>query len=216
MPERYTVFFDFDNTITKFDVLDDMLERFSGDDTWMALEKKWKAGEIGSRICLDAQMRGIRVTKRKLDQYLKTIRLDPSFKKLVHLLRVKLIKTVILSDDFDYILGRVLKTNGIRGVNFYCNRLKVSGGRLLPSFPFLNKDCRKCAHCKKSNLIANIGKGTTTVYVGDGLSDVCPSKHVDVVFAKGNLKKYCRREKIKHIPIKDLKDVHDYFERRAQ
>ncbi len=211
MPGRYTVFFDFDNTITKFDVLDDMLERFSGDDTWIALEKKWKAGAIGSRLCLDGQIRGIRITKRGLDQYLKTVPLDPSFRKLARFLRSKKVRAVILSDDFDYILSRVLKHNGIRGVDFFCNRLKVSGGALTPSFPFLNKDCRKCAHCKKSNLIANIGKGTTTAYAGDGLSDVCPSKNVDIVFAKGNLRKYCRREKIKYIPIKNLKDVHAYF-----
>ena len=32
------VFFDFDNTITTIDVIDDMLERFSKDDEWKALE----------------------------------------------------------------------------------------------------------------------------------------------------------------------------------
>ncbi len=36
------VFFDFDNTITTFDVLDDMLARFSRNDNWIKLEEQWK------------------------------------------------------------------------------------------------------------------------------------------------------------------------------
>ena len=36
----FIVFFDFDNTITTIDVIDDMLARFSGDDGWKELEKR--------------------------------------------------------------------------------------------------------------------------------------------------------------------------------
>ncbi|MCM8761065.1 MAG: MtnX-like HAD-IB family phosphatase [Candidatus Omnitrophica bacterium] len=209
--KKYVVFFDFDNTITTFDVLDDMMERFSKDDRWIELERKWKKGEIGSRLCLDGQIRGIRITKKKLHTYLKTVKLDPAFKKLVNFLKTKRIKTVILSDDFGYILSRVLKNNGITGVRFYCNSLKLAKGKLIPSFPFLNSDCKKCAHCKKSNLMANIAKGAITVYVGDGLSDVCPSRSADIVFAKGSLERYCRKEDISYIPIKSLNDVYKFF-----
>jgi len=214
--DSYSLFLDFDNTITTFDILDDMMERFSADDKWVELEDRWRAGKIGSRLCLDGQIKGIRIKKKRLDKYLKTIRLDPAFKKLIRFCDSKGIKTVILSDDFDYILKSVLRNNGIRGLEFYCNALKLSGDRLVPSFPFLNKDCRKCAHCKKTNLVANLGKGSIVAYVGDGLSDVCPSKRADVVFAKGSLEKYCKKEKMEHISISGLNDVYKYFQRRIQ
>lgn len=213
--DNYSLFLDFDNTITTFDILDDMMSRFSADDKWIELEEKWRRRKIGSRLCLDGQIRGIRITKERLDKYLKTVRLDPAFKKLIKLCDSKGIKTVILSDDFDYMLNSVLRNNGVKGLELYCNSLKLSGDRLIPSFPFLNNNCRKCAHCKKANLVANRGKGSVTAYVGDGLSDVCPSKRADIVFAKGSLEKYCKKEKMEYIPISGLNDVYQYFQRRV-
>ena len=82
--QNYIVFFDFDNTITTIDVIDDMLERFSGDDGWKDLEEKWKREEIGSRECLKGQVEGIGIDKEKLDNYLSTIKIDPYFKKLLN------------------------------------------------------------------------------------------------------------------------------------
>ena len=93
-PGRAAVFFDFDNTITAFDVIDDMLIRFSKDDKWLDLEKQWKAKRIGSRKCLDGQVRGIRVSKDKLDKYLTKVEIDPYFKRLLKLLRARKIRTI--------------------------------------------------------------------------------------------------------------------------
>ena len=213
-PAKSIIFFDFDNTITKFDVIDDMLERFSSDDKWLALEKEWKAGKIGSRKCLDGQIRGMRVTRKELDRYLRTIKLDPSFKKILKLCKSKNIKNIILSDNFRYIISRILKNNGISGLDVYCNSLRVGNGKLTPAFPYPGKRCGNCAHCKTSNLIANIGKSTAAVYVGDGLSDLCPSRRADLVFAKSTLKKRLKAEKVPHIPFDSLEDVYKYLERK--
>ena len=212
--KRYTVFFDFDNTITRFDVIDDMLERFSKDDKWIGLEKKWKSGRIGSRECLDGQMRGIRITKARLDKYLRTIKIDPYFAPLTKMLASKRIRSIILSDDFDYILKSVLKNNAISGPKVYSNSLKIIKDRVIPSFPFTNKDHNKCAHCKKENLLLNMGKDSVTVYIGDGLSDVCPAKSANIVFAKEYLAEYFKKEGLPCIRIKSLKDVYNYFKRR--
>ena len=210
--KNYTVFLDFDNTITKLDVIDDMLIRFSKDDRWVELEKKWKDGLIGSRDCLRGQIGGIRITRRDLDQYLSGVGLDTYFKRLMRLFKSKNIKTVILSDNFDYILKKILKTNGLSRLKTHSNKLKVSKNRLVPYFPSTNKDCaRSCGHCKNRNLSANAGKGSRVVYIGDGLSDACPSKHADLVFAKDELQKYLKTKKLPHIPIKGLKDVYEYF-----
>lgn len=211
--KKHVVVFDFDNTITAFDVLDDMLLRFSINKKWEELERRWKAAKIGSRICLKGQMKGIRIDKKTLDRYLAAVRIDPYFKRLVGLLRSKNIKMAVLSDNFEYILKKILKDKGIPDLKLYSNRLTIAGDRLIPSFPFTNRKCRSCGHCKKKNL-AGIDKGDSVVYyIGDGMSDICPSKNADVIFAKANLKEHLKKEHVPHISINGLKDVYKYFER---
>lgn len=207
------VFFDFDNTITKTDVIDDMLLKFSADDKWMKLEEEWKKGRIGSRRCLDGQMRGLRITKRDLDGYLAKIELDPYFKRLLKLLRSKRAEVFILSDNFDYILKSVLKRRGVRNVKVYCNAITLRGDRLIPRFPFTNERCDYCGHCKKDTIVKNRGRGHPSVYVGDGMSDFYPARHADIVFAKDSLLKYHKEHGLPCVPIKGLKDVYDYLKK---
>ena len=211
--DGYIVFFDFDNTITTIDVIDDMLERFSDNDDWKELEKRWQREEIGSRECLKGQVEGITVDKEKLGEYLSTVKIDPYFKKLLQLFKARGIPTLIVSDNFDYMLGNILKHNDISGIETYCNKTDFSGRKLNPSFPFANKKCGDCANCKKTHLLSRKRDGVRTVYIGDGKSDVCASKVSDIVFAKDYLKELFEREGLPHIAIDSLKDVYDYFER---
>lgn len=211
--KKYTVFFDFDNTISTCDVIDDMLERFSKDKQWLVFEKKWQEGIIGSRDCLSRQIKGIRITKKELDEYLSGIELDPYFKKIIKFLDSKGIKAVVLSDNFGYALRRILRNNGIRNLKIYSNRAEITNGGIKPFFPFGNKRCRVCAHCKKDNLLANTGKDSLAVYIGDGLSDICPAQHADVVFAKGALLKNLKKERFPCIQYKTLQDVYDILKR---
>ena len=80
------VFFDFDNTITAFDVLDGIIERFSVNRDWIAYEEAWKKGKIGSRQCLEGQLRSIRVERPQLHAFLETVSIDASFSRLLALL----------------------------------------------------------------------------------------------------------------------------------
>lgn len=205
------IFFDFDNTITTFDVLDSVISRFAEGDRWKALEERWERGEIGSRACLKGQIESVKVSKQSLDRHLTSVKIDPYFKKILSLLRSKKIEVAILSDNFDYILNSVLRRYGIKGLDIYSNILKLSGDRILPSFPISNGSCGGCGHCKKTTINRLADDNTLTVYVGDGLSDRCASKEADVVFAKGTLKNYCRKEGVDHIPFDDLKDVYHYL-----
>jgi len=210
-PDGRVVFFDFDNTITTIDVLDDMLERFSRDDRWVRIEDEWKRGRIGSRECLDGQMRGIRITRGRLDKYLTTIKLDPAFKKLLRLCDARNMKAIILSDNFEYILKGILRNNGISGLDVYCNSLEISGDSLIPGFPYTDRKCGGCAHCKTKNMLANVGRGSRSIYIGDGLSDLCPSRKADLVFAKSTLKERLSSEGVPHVPFNDMRDIYKYL-----
>ena len=208
--KKYIVFFDFDNTITPFDVLDHLIERFSIDEDWKMFEEEWEAGKIGSKECLEGQLRSVRVTQEVLSQYLATVPVDPFFPRLLDLLKRKGIESIIVSDSFSFIIKEILKHNGIKGGKVYANRIRFEEDRLFPSFPFWSEDCSRCAHCKKRHVLEHADK--TTVYVGDGLSDLCPAEHADLVFAKGSLLDHLLKKKRRCRDFRDLRDVYASFE----
>ncbi len=205
------VFFDFDNTITMFDLLDDIIERFSVGPEWIKLENAWRTGKISSRECLEGQLRSIRVSKKDLLRYLSQIRIDPSFYRLFAMLKREGMKPVILSDSFTFIIEAILKNNGIKGVKVYANSLKFRNGRLIPVFPYRNKRCLLCAHCKKKNLQRKDIRNKIIIYIGDGFSDICPAEHADIVFAKGELLNHFRKTKRLCLAYNSLGNITSYF-----
>jgi len=207
------VFFDFDNTITHFDVLDSVVENFSVNKKWMAFEDSWKKGKIGSKDCLSGQLKSVRVNKSRLDSYLRKIKVDPYFKKIIALLEKDGVRPVILSDSFSYFIGSILRYNGIEGIKIFSNRIRLSGDRLIPAFPHQHTSCRICGNCKSNHLPHGRGAEKVVIYIGDGLSDLCPSKNSDIVFAKGNLKKFLLKEGKPFIPFGNLKSVYNILRR---
>jgi len=213
-PHKTVIFFDFDNTIATGDVLDDIIISFSRDKRWMELEEKWKKGKIGSKECLAGQLEGLDITKRGLDSYLGQAKLDPYFKRLLHLFCAKGAKGIVLSDNFDYIVRRILSRHRVLGqIKVYSNGLRFEKGRLRSFFPYQSRKCPLCGHCKTKNLLANSRKDSIIIYVGDGKSDICPAGYADIVFAKENLLKHYRESRIACLPYKTLKDVYNYLKR---
>jgi 2-hydroxy-3-keto-5-methylthiopentenyl-1-phosphate phosphatase len=214
---NYRIFFDFDNTVTLVDVIDDMIKRFSVRDDWIALQKNWQLGEITAIECLTGQMKWIRISGTGLERYLKTIKIDPYFPKLIELLCKEGVKPVILSDNFEPIIKIILENNGIKEVPIYANRLKLYKDRLYPSFPYQNLDCPFCAHCKKIHLQKDIYlDDNEIIYVGDGRSDFCPAMESDIVFAKDSLLKYLIKNKRPCIEYHDLSDVYDHLKESSE
>jgi 2-hydroxy-3-keto-5-methylthiopentenyl-1-phosphate phosphatase len=205
------VFFDFDNTITQTDILDDIIERFSINKDWVRIEKLWQAGSIGSRECLEQQLAGVRISKDDLREYLAGIKIDPCFKPLVSFLRSRSIEPMILSDSFNIIIKYILSHNGLDDIKIIANSLRIEGDILVPSFPHSNSKCFRCAHCKHMNVVSNGAKKKTVIYIGDGLSDVCPAEHCDIVFAKANLLESFRSNGSECIEFTHLGDVQDFF-----
>ncbi|MDD5085180.1 MAG: MtnX-like HAD-IB family phosphatase [Candidatus Omnitrophica bacterium] len=208
--EDCAVFIDFDNTITAFDVLDDIIKRFSVNNEWVALENAWQEGKIGSRECLDGQIRLVKINKSALLRYLAGVKLDPGFKKLLNFFDKKGVRPIIVSDSFSTIIKEVLEQHKADGMKIYANRLQFTDDGLVPVFPYTNLKCpRRAAHCKARHL--SEAKGKTKVYIGDGLSDICAAEKSDIVFAKGSLLKYLRGKNIHCIPFKNLGDICNHF-----
>ena len=73
-----SVICDFDGTITLKDSTDLLLDRFA-DPAWLDIEKEWLAGKIGSRECLERQLRLVQADEEDLSSLLEEIPLDPAF-----------------------------------------------------------------------------------------------------------------------------------------
>jgi len=215
-PSKHVVFFDFDNTITLFDVIDDIVERFSINEQWHKIEKDWKRGKIGSKECLNGQFNEVRIRKDAFIRYLSTIKIDRYFPKILKLLKGRKIPVAIVSDSSSFTINTILKNNGIEGIKVYSNRLKFNKDKLFLEFPHFNKRCPKCANCKKTHLRKPDIQDKIIIYVGDGLSDICAAAYADVVFAKASLLKHFKKQKKKCIEFDTLAVVYKYLKEVTQ
>src|SRR5690349_16977156 len=110
---RPTLFLDFDGTISQRDAVDAILEEFA-DPRWLAVEEQWKAGRIGSRECLRAQMALVRATPAEVDALLGSIKVDRGFAPLLETCEALGVPVHIVSDGMNYCIRRVLAAAGPR------------------------------------------------------------------------------------------------------
>ena len=214
---NFEVYFDFDNTVTDFDVLDDIIRRFSIDDDWRQAEAAWEAGEIGSRECLERQLARVRVTGATLEDYLDSIRIDPAFRPIIDLARAHQIEPVIVSDSFAWIIDRILAKNGVNGIKVWANDLRLDGDRPVLAFPYFHSICSTCGNCKTSHLLKrNRPPGTKKIYVGDGRSDICPAGFCEILFAKAGLLQHYQAIRKDCFPFDHLDTVYSHLQRLLQ
>jgi len=179
------VFFDFDNTLTTGDVLDEIIETFSPNEDWREWEAAWAAGRMQARECLRLQVENLRVTREALFDHLKSVRIDPAFAGILAWARALDVEVVIVSDSFLPLIEWILGNNTIRGVPVFANALEFAGDRLVPSFPYYDARFPRSANAKARHLEPY--RGNTVIFAGDGRSDLDAALAADVVFAKDML-----------------------------
>ncbi len=186
---------DFDGTISKIDVTDAILTRFASPE-WEEIEKLWLDGEIGSQQCLAMQMKLIKAPLPEIFEFIDSIAIDPTFFDFVKLLRAEHVGHAIVSDGFSIFINRILAKHGISNVDIYANNFIEHQGALKTYFPFKKERCAagncKCATAQKLCVQPPL------VLIGDGSSDFCVAEKADVVFAKGKLAAYCKRNNIEY------------------
>ena len=206
---RPVLFFDFDNTITQDDVLDRVIERFSVTDNWKGLEDAWSRGEISTQDCLRQQVAGLRASKQQLLDFVAGFPIDPSFASIVRWAASEHIELVIVSDNFACLVREILSRHAVPNVPLFANELSFTGDRPTAHFPFTSPDCARCANCKVTHF--NRYSGRPTIYVGDGLSDVCPALTADLVFAKDSLAAHLSSCNVTFEPFASLATVADFL-----
>lgn len=199
---------DFDGTISIGDVTDMVLERFA-EPEWHEVESWWERGEIDAKDCMQMQVRMIRADWDRLNDFLDTIEIDPSFVAFKKRCDAAGITVRVLSDGVDHFIARILARHGISGLSIEANRLvRLSQGYDL-AFPYRATHCLTRSGVCKCARIKDVGPH---FYVGDGRSDFCVSQRAQHVFAKGHLIEHCLENGIKHTAFSDFSELLDVFE----
>ena len=202
----WVVLCDFDGTISRRDVGNSMFAKFASCG-WEDVVQSWKKGQIGSRDCLVAECSLTRATRDQVASFALTQEIDPHFKRFLHFCRSHDIPVVILSDGLDFYIDLILKKHGLEDLPLFANQLTFRGSKMIPSFPYFHKGCGSCGNCKGFHVLRYKQNDSKVIYIGDGFSDRCGVKDADVVFAKRDLRRYCRQHGIGHISYRDFGDV---------
>lgn len=204
-PEKSILFVDFDNTISRGDVLDSVIERFSRSGAWRHWQAEWVENRISTLECLQRQVGDLDVDEPTLLDFVRGAQIDPDFPRLQAWAAATGTELDIVSDNFAPIVRAILLHHGVELPPIYANALAFEGRRPLPSFPYRSATCRRCAHCKATHF--ERCEGLRKIYVGDGLSDVCPAQRADLVFAKDSLAACLRGAGKPFVPFSNLGDV---------
>lgn len=212
------VFCDFDGTITREDVTDQILTQLAH-PSWREIEQEWVRGAIGSRECMERQMALVETTASDLHALIDAIPLDPHFAAFYRFTQKRHMEFYVVSDGFDYVIRRVLKRSGVNGplrngTHLFASALRVEGRRLVPSFPHSETPCEHgCATCKPAVMRRFRDGHRPVVFVGDGLSDRFALEEADLIFAKRQLLAYCREHGVACQPFETFAEVQAELEK---
>lgn len=207
------VFSDFDGTITKEDTLNKFLQEYA-DENWLEIENDWIKGKIGSKECMEKQMKLFtNITNKTLQNFLDSIEIDETFVDFYKFLKSESIDFFVVSDGFDLFIDKIFNHYGLQDIKVFSNNLKFENNVFYTAFPYTNPNCeRKSGVCKCNVLKNNRIVTNRVIYAGDGLSDYCVSQKADIVFAKGSLLEYCKTTKNNNFhPFKKFSEIENYI-----
>ncbi len=209
---KRAVLTDFDGTVTRTDVAEDILRAFAPPE-WWAIEEEHRARKIGTRETMLRQFALVRASEAEMLRFVdEHVRLDDTFPPFVAACRRRGVLLEIVSEGLDFYLHHLLAKWEI-DVPVRTNTTTFEGGRVRISHPYADPTCDLCGTCKLRRLFELRVAGYQVSYVGDGHSDLCPAVEADVVFAKAELAELCREEEIDFIPFESFADVRRELDR---
>lgn len=209
---KRAVLTDFDGTVTRTDVAEDLLREFAP-PKWWDVEELHRARKIGTRETMVRQFALVHASQEEMIRFVDAhVELDETFPPFVAWCRRRRIPLEIVSEGLDFYLAHLLDRWGI-DVPVRTNHATAVEGRVRITYPYADPTCDLCGTCKLRRLFDLRVAGHRVVYVGDGHSDLCPAVEADEVFAKKELADLCREEAIDFFPFDTFADVQREMDR---
>jgi 2-hydroxy-3-keto-5-methylthiopentenyl-1-phosphate phosphatase len=204
----YSLFIDFDGTITTVDVGSRVFTRFSGGKNADVVER-WIRREVTSIECLTEEARLMNAERREVVEFVRQFAVDPGFHRLMDLCRENRIDITVVSDGLDVYIREILNREGYTGMKVMSNISRFSGDTLQVEFPHRHESCGFCGNCKGAAIRNHLRPGHKSIFVGDGYSDLCAIDAADYLFAKADLASYLARSGKSFLPFGSLHEVAD-------
>jgi 2-hydroxy-3-keto-5-methylthiopentenyl-1-phosphate phosphatase len=207
--KQFKIFLDFDGTITKNDVGEEIFKKILEKDIVNKIVEDLLTDKISSRECWESLCESVLITdKNEFDEFILSREIEPTLHRFVDYCAANGFELFVLSDGFDYYIEKILKRENLSHLKVFCNKLVLNGeGKMIPSFPYYNADCRSSSNCKRTHIIENSAEDDYTVFIGDGNSDNDAIQYVDFIFAKDELLKFCEIQRITYFSFKNFDDV---------
>ena len=207
--KQFKIFLDFDGTITRNDVGEEIFRKFLDSDNVNRIVDDLVTDKISSRECWESLCESASIkNKNEFDKFILSQEIEPTLHRFAKYCEANGFDLFVLSDGFDYYIEKILKRENLDHLKVFSNKLILNDeGKMIPSFPYYNADCRSSANCKRNHIINNSGEDDYTVFIGDGNSDIDAIQYVDFIFAKDDLLKYCEVQRITYFPFKNFDDV---------
>lgn len=197
---KYIIYSDFDNTITKYDILDKIIEEKFSYEKYKHVENLLLVGEMKYESYLLDLFEGIEYDLNNISGNV----VDNNFSSFYNWTKEQNIDFFIVSSGFKtiikhlipYVNHNIIFGNDIQIIN---NKWKVT------MFDQVNN----CS-INKNNIINSLRKSEyKTIFIGDGLSDFTVVGNVDYLFCKKDslLHTKCINQNHKHIVFNDFSDV---------
>lgn len=202
-----SVLLDFDGTISRVDVGDELMARHAPDlELVREKDRLYDLGAIGSRALMAWDMEVLPRDPELLRREAAAMPLDETVVPLVETVRAAGAVVEVVSDGMGFYVEGLLAGLGL-DLPVATNATVPGLGGAGMSFPYGHPTCLVCGTCKRQRVLLHRAAGRAVVLVGDGASDRYAAAHADVVFAKGSLARHCARLGREHLAWERLSDV---------
>ncbi|MDQ3128151.1 MAG: HAD-IB family phosphatase, partial [Chloroflexota bacterium] len=201
------VLIDFDGTIARSDVSDEVMYRTVDRAAWAPLEAAYLHGDIGSRTLLSRQAALLHGDMTEIAGIGETEELDPHFIPFVAAMRERGVPIEVVSDGFGFFVGPALARMGLADLPVFTARTTIADGAARIDFPDGHPTCRVCGTCKRERILRHQAAGRFVMFVGDGFSDLYAAGHADRVYAKDHLAELCAGQGWPYRPWASFADI---------
>jgi 2-hydroxy-3-keto-5-methylthiopentenyl-1-phosphate phosphatase len=199
---------DFDGTVTEEDVSFLLLGKFTG-SRWRKYLEEYTSGKISVAEFSKSVFGVIKADEKTLTDFILNsprVKVRPGLKEFIDYFKDKRIKVIFVSHGLTYYIEAILHKLGIKELEVHAaeNVFSPDGMKVR----YLGPDGKELeAGFKEAYTDILKQEGYRVVYIGDGNSDIYPSRKADYVCATSNLLLRCREEKLKCYPFNDFFDI---------
>jgi 2,3-diketo-5-methylthio-1-phosphopentane phosphatase len=206
------VLVDFDGTITRRDIGDQVVINFA-EPGWEDALDRFRAGEMNSKDFWAYEMSLLRKDREDaaVEHSLSIAELRSGFANFLDYCKTHDIPVEVASSGMNFYVDAILDKFGM--ADLPRSRPVVDydeNGHGVMTIPEGLRDCGMTVMCKCDRVWHWRRKGYRVMFIGDGVSDECAVSQADIVLATSRLREVCESKGIDHTPFDTFDEVLEF------